>query len=479
MTARSLPLVSRLANSLSVRLLVLTIGFVMLSEVLIFVPSIARYRVSWLESRLDNAHLASLPLLELPGHMVSKGLARELLADVGAEAVVLKLPKIHYLLMLGGEMPPRVDATVDLRHQSAWEEIRDALAVLVRSRDRVLRVVAQAPMRRDSTVEVVMHEAPLRAAMLDYAGRIFSLSLLISLVTAGLVYASLQWLLVRPMRRITASMTVFREAPEDATRVIVPSRRHDEIGRAERELAQMQHELRQALQQKSRLAALGAAVAKVNHDLRNILATAELVSDRMVSSEDPLVRRVAPRVVAAIDRAIALCTSTLRYGRADEPAPERRRFPLTGLLDEVAAAIGLPQDGSIRFETRVAEGLSLEADREQIFRVLLNLGRNAVQAISGEGFVRVTAVNLPGRVEIGVEDSGTGLPAAAQAHLFEAFVGAARAGGTGLGLAIARDLVRAHGGEIELARTGPEGSLFRLWLPEHPPSGSAGAKGKR
>ncbi len=454
-----------LSDSLSVRLLVLTVGFVMLSEVLIFVPSVARFRVSWLKERLAAAHIASLPLLELPGHMVSKGLAQELLADVGARAVVLKLPKTHYL-MLGAEVPTHVDATIDLRRQNPLGLVRAALAVLVRTHNRMLRVVDQAPMRRDATVEVVMDEAPLRAAMLDYAGRIFSLSLLISLFTAGLVYASLQWLLVRPMRRITASMIAFREAPEDATRGMALSGRHDEIGVAEQELAQMQRELRLALQQKSRLAALGAAVAKVNHDLRNILATAELVSDRMVNSNDPLVQRVAPRVVAAIDRAIALCGRTLRYGRADEPPPSPQRFALVPLLDEVAAAIGLPGDGSVRFEMAVAETFTIEADREQLFRVFLNLGRNAAQAISGDGFVRVTAGRVPGRVEIGVEDSGSGLPAAAQAHLFEAFVGGARAGGTGLGLAIARDLVRAHGGEIELVRTGPDGSCFRLWLPE-------------
>src|SRR5690606_5767639 len=111
----------------------------------------------------------------------------------------------------------------------------------------------------------------------------------------ALVYLSLQWLLVRPMRALTQNMTAFSEAPEDETRIIVPSGRSDEIGIAERQLQAMQHGLRAALRQKAHLAALGAAVARINHDLRNILSSASLMSDRLAHIEAPEVKRIAPR----------------------------------------------------------------------------------------------------------------------------------------------------------------------------------------
>jgi len=454
-----------LARSLSARLLVLTIGFVMLSEVLIYVPSIARFRTDWLEQRMNAAHLASLALLEAPDNMVSKELAQELLDDVGARAVVLKLQASRFL-MLSEDMPPKVDATVDLRQGSVIGMIRHAMTTMLPRGNRVLRVIAGLPRRPGASIEVVIDEAPLRAAMYDYSGRILTLSIIISLLTAMLVYGSLQWLLVRPMRRLTEAMMAFRRAPEDATQIIVPSRRRDEIGLAERELSVMQRELRAALKQKTRLAALGAAVSKVNHDLRNILATAQVVSDRLIASGDPDVRRITPRLIDSIDRAIALCSRTLRFGQADEPPPKPVEFPLGQLVDEVATAVGLPADDQVQWRNRVPPEFRVWADREQLFRVLLNLGRNAVQATGPVGEIRIDAGRRNGHAEITISDSGCGLPEQVRAHLFEAFAGAGRAGGTGLGLAIARDLMRAHGGDIVLVETGPAGTCFRLDLPD-------------
>ena len=138
-----------------------------------------------------------------------------------------------------------------------------------------------------------------------------------------LVFFSLYFIFVRPMRRITHAMISFRDNPEDPSRIISASKRRDEIGITERELGAMQRDIYGFLQQKARLAALGAAVAKIQHDLRNILASAQLASDRLAAVDDPVVQRLAPRLVAAIDRAVSLATNTLRYGRADEK-PARR-----------------------------------------------------------------------------------------------------------------------------------------------------------
>ena len=186
-----------------------------------------------------------------------------------------------------------------------------------------------------------MDEGPLRKAMLRYSTDILFLSLVISCISAALVYLALHYLFVRPMRRVTANMMAFRADPENGDRVIAPSARNDEIGTAERELATMQIELSSMLHQKNRLASLGLAVAKINHDLRNLLASAQLFSERLAKIPDPAVQRFAPKLVHALERAIAFCQSTLSYGRLQEPPPERRPVLLEPLVEEVHETWGL------------------------------------------------------------------------------------------------------------------------------------------
>src|SRR3546814_4753225 len=144
-------------------------------------------------------------------------------------------------------------------------------------------------------------------AMLDYSERILGLSIVISLIAAGLVFLSLRRLLVVPLTRLIDKMVAFRDDPEDAANVVMPSGRSDEIGVAQRQLHDMQIALRGALKQKARLAALGTGVTKINHDLRNILSTAALLSERLALSDDPEVRRITPRLLDALDRAVDLC----------------------------------------------------------------------------------------------------------------------------------------------------------------------------
>jgi hypothetical protein len=292
-----------LFRGLSARLLVLTAIFVMLIEVLFFVPSVARFRVDYLEQRIADANLAILALEATPDNMVSRELADELLAHVGAYGVVLHKP--NATLMLDADPVPSIDLTCDLRTDGMLDHVIEAMQTLGKSDNRVMRVLGASPKNPDLTVEVILNEAPMRAELWDFAVRVFSVSIVISLVTGALVYLSLQWLLVTPLRRLTGSMVAFRADPEDASRVIVPSRRADELGMAQRELAAMQETVRQALRHNARLAALGTAVTKINHDLRNILSTARLMSDSLAGSEVPEVKRVTPALLGAIDRAVA------------------------------------------------------------------------------------------------------------------------------------------------------------------------------
>ena len=457
---------------LSGKLLILTILFVMLGEVLIYVPLVANFRVNWLRDRLASAYTAALVLDAAPNGMVSDKLAKQILDSIGARAVAMKMGTQRRLLAVG-DTPPPITHDFDMRDVNEFESIVDAFMLMLDAKTpkKVMRVVGPAPMGGDY-VEIIMDEPPLRKALLRYSVDLLLISLLISGITAMLVYLTLHYLFVRPMRRVTANMMAFRTDPENVDRIIVSSARTDEIGIAERELATMQAELASMLHQKNRLAALGLAVSKINHDLRNLLGSARLISDRLLTLPDPTVQRFAPKLMRALERAIAFCESTLSYGRLQEPPPERKPILLEPLVEEVHETLGLPPDGPIRWISAVERGLTVEADYEQLYRILLNLSRNALQSLEsrasgdpGRDQIRITGRREGAVVVIEVSDTGPGFSDKAQAHLFEAFQGSTRAGGTGLGLAIAAELVRAHGGEIRLVE-GTIGATLRITIPD-------------
>lgn len=448
---------------LSARLLGLTIAFVMLAELLIYSPSIARFRLDWLQSRIASAHLAALSLEATPSHMVSDELKTQLLEHAGARAIIIAKPG-DVRRVLAEDMPLSADAMFDLRDTGFVSLITDAYATLFHRGDRILRVMGPSPYEPGDVVEVLVNERPLRQGMLAYSWRILGLSIVISLITAALVYLSLQWLIVRPLRRLMSNMMAFRNAPDDPRNVIEVTPRGDEIGLAQRGLAEMEQALRASLRQQNRLAKLGIAVTKISHDLRGILSTAQLLSDRLADSSDPKVRQLAPTLIGSVDRAVALCGQTLDYARDDLPPPQRSRFVLAGLASEVGGVVGLLTGNRTRWETDVAADIEVMADRDQLFRVLVNLGRNAAEA--GAHTVRVIARRAAdGGLTIDMTDDGPGLPPRARDKLFTPFTGSARAGGTGLGLAIARDLVRGHDGDITLASSSSTGTVFRITLP--------------
>jgi signal transduction histidine kinase len=451
-------------RSLSARLLLLTILFVMLAEVLIFVPSIAFFRENYLIKKTEFGHLAALALLASPDLMVSKELKEELLFRVGARSIVFRSANSS-MLMLAEDMPLSIDASFDLADKSPVLLIEDALEVLTSNENRIIRVITPIENSPTSSLEMVLDEAPLRDAMLDYSWNIFQLTLVISLLTAFLVYLSLHWLMVRPMGRLSASMIAFRRSPEKVTSGIVPSGRRDEIGAAERELEIMQTRLRFALKQKDHLAALGTAVTKISHDLRNILSTSHLVSDSLARVEDPIVQKIVPRLVNSIDRAIDLCNQTLQFGKAEERSPQRETFKLLSLTEEVKASVLTSDSDEIVWRADFSSEVEVFADREHLYRILMNICRNAAEAISDQGQIIISAEKHEAGIVIRISDTGPGIPARAQEHLFEPFAGSVKTGGTGLGLSIAKELVIAHGGEITVEKTGPSGTCFRLNLP--------------
>ncbi|WP_293867732.1 HAMP domain-containing sensor histidine kinase [uncultured Alsobacter sp.] len=452
---------------ISARLLVLTICFVMLAEVFVYVPSIANFRRNWLNDRIQVAQVAALVLDAAPAGAVPVDLERRLVAQVGALSVAVRSGGARRLLAVT-DMPPTVQKDVDLRDSSPVRLIYNAFETLFSAQPRYVRIVGPG-MDSVEFVEIVLDETPLRDAMLRYSINILVLSLIISLFSAVLVYAALHLSIVGPVRRLTSSIIGFGANPEDAEGAIRPSGRRDEIGIAEQALSAMQVTLARELREKKHLAALGLAVSKINHDLRNMLSSAQLLSDRLSEVGDPTVQRLAPRIVAALDRAVALCRATLTYGRATERAPERRRQRLAPQVEELRDILGLADDERITFETQVPPGLEIDADPEHLSRILLNLVRNAQQILQDPDFpgperrIVVTARRDGRIVTVEVADTGPGLPASVREHLFEAF-SSARPGGTGLGLAIAAELVAAHGGALTLV-DGTEGARFRFTIP--------------
>jgi signal transduction histidine kinase len=449
------------AHSLSGRLLLLTILYGLASTALIFLPAMGIEERDILGDHILSAELSILPFTT-PGQDWPDDLRQNLLKHADADEVLLRRKYQRDYFQIGATHS-WIDRTIDLTHDHLWRDTVNALDCLMNDGSRTLHVIAPSQIKDASSISIILSEAPIRAELMTYAHRVMIAAVFISGLTGALVFASLYFFAVRPMRRITRAMGAFHENPEDASRIMVPTARRDEVGVAERELAAMQRDIYGSLRQKERLAAVGEAVSRIQHDLRNILANAQLACDRVAASGDPEVQRLSPRLMTAIDRAIALATNTLHYGRARDLPPEMSDFALGELVEEAIAAA--TDTGECRFENSVDAAVIAHADRDQMFRVVLNLMRNACQACGGKGVIAVSAARADGVLALDIADSGCGIPPAVQLRLFQPFVSAGRPGGSGLGLAIARDLARGHGGDLALVRTGPAGTIFRVTLP--------------
>ncbi len=459
----------RLRVGLAGRLLVLVAVFVMIAEVTIYVPSVANFRFYWLRSHLSAATTASLILEAAPGSVLSDALSRALLDSAAARLLVLDKDGTRRILA-SGDLPSKVDEVDDLR-TSSWPALFGAaFRTLSAPPGRVLTFIS--PMPADGgAIEVTMDEARLQRAMRGFSKRLLIYSLIVSVIVATLAALAMHRMILGPVRRLTTSIVDFGADPDDRGRIIVPSGRAHEIGQAERALAVMQEALVLELSQKKNLTNLGLAVAKINHDMRNMLSSAQILSDRLAGLPDPLAQRLAPKLVATLDRAIRFCEATLTYGRAADEPPFPRVLALRAVVAEAAETVAPLAHGPVRIENEVPADFEVVADAEQMFRVLLNLLRNGVEALERAGAspgrlpaVTVRAWKESGATIIEVVDTGPGIPAMLRPKIFSAFQNSTRPGGAGLGLAIVADLIRAHGGTIVLG-TAEVGARFRITLP--------------
>jgi signal transduction histidine kinase/uncharacterized membrane protein YdjX (TVP38/TMEM64 family) len=458
----------RWPGGLSARLLLLTALFVMVGELFILAPALSAFEVEWLRGRVHDAELASLAVKAAPAGVVSNRMESELLVGAGVKSVaVVSTDGVRHLL-LQGPYQTRTPAVVDLRQQNFAEWLAAPFSTLAPGEPRILRVVDRLQFSEGDYIEILVEEAPLKSELTAYLLRVLGVSAVVSVIAGVLVYLTLNTFLVRPMQRITRAMELFRARPEDPKARLKLSGRRDEIGRAEAELDRMQEDLRQALQSRARLAALGEAVAKINHDLRNMLTSAQMVTERLAKSGDPSVSQALPRLERALDRAVRLAENVLAYGKTEEAAPVKVAVPLGPAALAAAEDAGLSSDG-VPLAYEMESGFSVEADPEQLHRILVNLFRNARQAIEATGQaggrIRLAGDVFDRNAHLRIIDNGPGLPERARERLFQAFAGSGRPGGAGLGLAISQELARAQGGDLELLDSSAQGAVFQLTLP--------------
>ncbi len=458
-------------GGLSARLLILTSLFVLFGGALVVPPTLAAFEEQWLLDRVRAAELASLATEVAPDVVVSEQLSSDLLEVAGVEWVAIQSDGVRRLVLRGNNLN-RTPYLVDLRDQAVASWLAAPFQTLFGGEGRMVRVVAEPRFRDAEFIEIVAPDAELRQELTAYLWRLIAVTTFVSAMAGGLVYLSLNLFLVRPMQRITRGMELFRADPDDPRASVRLSGRRDEIGRAEVELALMQGDLRAALNARARLAALGEAVAKINHDLRNMLTSAQIASERLAASADPDVSRALPRLERALDRAVKLASHVLTYGKTQESPPEARPVAVGEAVIMAAEEARLSDEG-VRLVSTLSEADQVLADPDQLHRILVNLMRNAREAIEQQagrvgGGITVSLEQADGESRLRLADNGPGVPARVREHLFLPFSGSGRADGAGLGLAIARELAQGHGGDLTLASTGPEGSVFELRLPGAP-----------
>lgn len=450
-------------DSLSGRVLWLTVAVILGIELIVLLPGLGQLRNNWMWERVTHAQLL-LDAAGGTGAPVPAALQDSMLSYAGVSSIQLDEPGQPPLLLQSTNVPPGPDDAADIEDESLGYGTWRALLVIAGMGGKVVRIAAPSPLAPGATLEVLADTTPLTTELRTDASHVFMITVIVALITGLLVFAMLDRLLVRPMRVITTSIINFREDPEqDETSDLawLAARPEDDISTAARELKIMQEDMRAALWRNARLAAVGTSVAKISHDLRNILSTALLVADRLQSVDDPAVQRATRTLIPAVERAAQLVTRTVDFAREGPPPITRTAVELSELAEEAISMVR-PLNPEVRFVNQVPEALVLPLDRAQIYRVLVNLMKNAAEA--GAKTISLATEREGAVTQLRVADNGPGLPLRVQDNLFKPFTSSGRYGGTGLGLAIARDLIRAHGGDLVLETTGPRGTVFCMDL---------------
>jgi signal transduction histidine kinase len=459
-------------KSLSFKLIAMIIIVILLVEVIIYLPSVSNFRSNWLNDKLSSGAVAVRVLDVVPDVMdLPDGLADRLLDSAEVLAIVYRSKGQSQLIAHSKINMPTFVITADMRDQSPLTLILGTLDILFFGSNRVQRIIGIAEGQNNALIEVLVFEEPLRKEMLIYSRNIFILSLIVAFMTSAIIFIFINRVFITPISKMIENMIAFRQAPNEASLIMEESVRSDELGIAFRELKEMESDIFSMLKQRQHLADLGMAVAKINHDLRNMLTSVQLLSDQVANLDDPKVKHLAPRLVHSLDKAISFAQSVMEYGQQNSTPPKLQPVDLAVLVDEAASDVGLISHPAIIYENKVLDAINLMVDPEQMSRIMVNIIKNSVQALESSGVrtikpkIIIEYENLGDNgLAIRISDNGPGLPPRAKENLFVAFEGSARAGGVGLGLTIARELCEAHGGKLEYIEQ-EKGTRFDICLP--------------
>lgn len=460
-----------ISGSLSRKVLIMAIGFVMIAEMLIFIPSAAFHRQEWLDDRAAQAGHLTLALTGVPDFSGSEMLAKQFMKDTNILMLSTKREGRTELIL--GLPPDSANfQIIDIREAKRVPSFRDTFSSFFGSSDGHLRVLADPLMPEHEYLEYIVPKASLQAELRSFSRNILLLSLAIAIITGSLLYLALSMVIVNPVAQLADALSEFRRDPDSRASNVPDSGRRDEIGQLQREFSDMKQSVRASLKQQDRLAALGLAVAKINHDLRNVLTSAQLVSDRIAMDKDERVANMGQRLVRAVDRGVKLCAEVLNFSQASDEPPELQFTRISLLIGEAAGDV-LDQFSNIQFKNNVPSQLALDIDPDHTYRIFHNIFRNAAQAMSSmsddlrEPMLTVKADIVDGMHEFHIIDNGPGLPEKARNNLFKAFASSSGSQkSTGLGLTISKELAKAQGGDLRLSNTGEDGTIFTLTLPE-------------
>jgi two-component system, NtrC family, sensor kinase len=297
------------------------------------------------------------------------------------------------------------------------------------------------------------------------------------------------WRTIRPLRELRIRARQIASGDYDQ-RIGLGS--HDEIGDLAREFDAMAHALQereQRLIHSERLATVGKVAAQITHEIRNPLASiglsAELLGDEL-RSDQPEALRLLGAISGEVDRLSEITESYLRFVRLPRPVLERED-PVAIVTSVMEFARAELAQVNISLELVVPAPVpEIAADENQLRQALLNLIRNAKEAMPDGGRLRVTVAATPtGQVSVAVSDSGPGIPSEHAHRIFEPFF-STKASGTGLGLALVQQIVAEHGGQIAIRSPGegsgeapPGGTTFILEFPSISTAPGSTAESKR
>ena len=455
---------------LTLKLLLVTIVFAVVCELAVLIPSISKFHATWIQDKLIEADAGVKVFNESQENL--EYFSVFLLGSTGAEVIAEKKGQTRVLHAMG-ELPEMIDREINLDSNSALDEVTRSINTLFFGSDRVVRIVGSSQYSESSQVEIIFMESKIRAGLILFAIQVIGISLPIIVLVSALLFFSLYLMIIRPVQRLSKFTDQVAENPEGLERIKVLSNRTDEIGKTQKNLVNMEERLQSTIREHRHLANLGLAVSKINHDLRNILASAQLLLERLEDLPDPTVRRLAPKIISTLDRAVSYTRTVLDYGKTQEAPPKRKMIQLSPVVSEIGQVLSLDTNKKIEWSNNVNDEIEVDADPEHLFRILMNLCQNSLQALESKKTpvinkqIVVNAERQGSVVQIEVSDTGPGVPYLERTKIFHAFQSSFKTGGFGLGLSIAAELVEAHGGKILLKET-DSGAIFEISIPDSP-----------